>query len=366
MTQSEHTARRSVPHGPTRRDDTTRPPNSRTATRSGAERRPYPTAPSTTRISPATPSAPSGRTQARGSAPTPIPATVWTAGPAPIDLDTAWPAPFIEKIVDAFSQPGGRVALLPWPTTQPTPDDRPRLTPVSSDALLEHAPAAKPDAALADALTAVEELGRNGRVVRIAADPTTTGPGMPPFWADLVGDADHATVTVGAPSHSGTGDEFPDGVQDAASDTDLIITSLCPEHGGDRFSDLVALVAARLLRVGGILVVLTHCDWLAGELIDPTGAVVASAQNADLLYLQHIVALHAPVRGGRFADDLLADPDGPAADNEARARHRASVRGLPEPHRRIHSDVQVFAQPHDHEPPRPSAADAARENGGIR
>lgn len=366
MPQSDHTARRSAPHGPTRRDDSTRPARSRSEARSGAERRPYPTAPSTTRISPATPGAPSARARSRGSAPTPAPATVWTAGPAPIDLDATWPAPFIEKIVDAFSEPGGRVALLPWPTAQPSPDDRPRLTPVFSDAVLEHAPAAEPDDALADALAAVEGLGRSGRVVRVAADPTTTGPGTRPFWADLVGDPDHAAVTVVASSRSGISHEFLGGVQDATADTDLIITSLCPEHGGDRFSDLVALVAARLLRVGGILVVLTHCDWTAGELADPTGAVVASAQNADLLYLQHIVALHAPVRGGRFADDPLTDPAGPAAENEARARHRAAVRGLPEPHRRIHSDVLVFAQPHDHEPPQPSAADAARENGVIR
>ncbi|SDN15597.1 hypothetical protein SAMN04488074_1372 [Lentzea albidocapillata subsp. violacea] len=365
MPQPEHSARRSRPQGPTRRDDSTRPATSRSGAGSGAERRPYPTAPSTTRISPATPGSPTARARSRGSAAASTPATVWTAGPAPIDLDTAWPAPFIEKIVDAFSEPGGRVTLLSWPTAQSSSDDRPRLTPVFSGAVLEHIPAAESDDALADALAAVEELGRSGRVVRVAADPTTTGPGARPFWAGLVGDADPQVATVVPPSHSSISHEFPDGVQDAA-DTDLVITSLRLEHGGDRFSDLVALVAARLLRVGGILVVLTHCDWLAGELIDPTGAVVASAQNADLLYLQHIVALHAPVRGGRFADDSLADSDGPAAENGARARHRASVRGLPEPHRRIHSDVLVFAQPHDHEPPLLSPADAARESGVIR
>lgn len=86
--------------------------------------------------------------------------------------------------------------------------------------------------------------------------------------------------------------------------------------------------------------------------------MVTAGQNADLLYLQHIVALHTPVRDGRFH---LADahPDVPSGgvrgdrdtdDNDARARHRASVRGLPAPHRRIHSDVLVFAQPHDHQP----------------
>ena len=366
MPQPDHTARRPRPTSPARRDDSTHPASSRSRARSGAERRPYPTATSTTRISPATPGAPSTRARSRGSAATPTPATVWTAGPAPIDLDTTWPTPFIEKIVDAFSEPGGRVTLLPWPTTHPSHDDRPRLAPVFSDALPEHTPAAKPDHALADALAAVEGLGRSCRVVHVTADPATTGPGTRPFWADLIGAPDHPATTVAATPPSGISPEHTSTAGDATSDTDLIITSLCPEHGGDQFSDQVALVAARLLRVGGILVVLTHCDWSAGELIDPTGAVVASAQNADLLYLQHIVALHAPVRDGRFADNAFADPGSPAAENAARARHRAAVRGLPEPHRRIHSDVLVFAQPHDHEPPRLSPADAARESGVIR
>lgn len=140
---------------------------------------------------------------------------------------------------------------------------------------------------------------------------------------------------------------------DSVNSADLIITSLRPAHGSDHASDRVALVAARLLRVGGVLAVLTHCDWPLGELIDPTGAVVASAQNADLLYLQHIIALHVPVRGGRFATESLTDADtaidtathSAAAEEQARAAHRAAVRGLPAPHRRVHSDVLVFAQP---------------------
>src|SRR5207302_271577 len=91
-------------------------------------------------------------------------------------------------------------------------------------------------------------------------------------------------------------------------------------------------------------------------------AVVASAQNADLLYLQHIVALHVPVPGGRFATELLTAADGSAVQKQARAVHRAAVRGRPAPHRRIHSDVLVFAQPHEYEPLSVGPhADATRE-----
>jgi hypothetical protein len=366
MTQSDHTPRRSAPHGPTRRDDSTRPASTRSGARRSAERRPYPTASTTTRVSPAKPGSASARPRSRGTVSTPTPATVWTAGPTAIELDAAWPTPIVEKIVGAFSEPGGRVALLPWPSAQPTPDDRPRLTPVFSDGVLDHAPGDEPDDAVADALNAVEGLHRTVRVVRVPVDPAATGPGSRPFWADLVDGLDRSPATVSTPSRSDLRGAVLDGAQAAPADTDLIITSLRPEQGGDHASDLVALVAARLLRVGGILAVITHCDWPAGELIDPTGAVVASAQNADLLYLQHIIALHTPVRDGRFAVESLTGLDGATDDEVARAVHRATVRGLPAPHRRVHSDVLVFAQPHQYEPLTVSPAEQAFTAGVIR
>jgi hypothetical protein len=283
---------------------------------------------------------------------------VWTAGGVPIDLDAVWPTPIISKIVGSFSVPGGRVALLPWPTSQP----RPRLTAVGADGAIDHAPGTEPDAELADALDTIQGLDRTGHVVRVAAESSVAGPASRPFWADLVSGPDHAPAAPSEPTPSGGDSRVLDGIPTDTAQADLIITSLRPEHSGDRASDLVALLAARLLRVGGILAVLTHCDWTRGELVDPTGPVVASAQNADLLYLQHIIALHAPVRDGAFAAELAARD----ADEDARTRHRAQVRGLPAPHRRIHSDVLVFAQPADHEPPRPAPADAAFETGVIR
>ncbi|MFD1044762.1 hypothetical protein ACFQ1S_03705 [Kibdelosporangium lantanae] len=75
--------------------------------------------------------------------------------------------------------------------------------------------------------------------------------------------------------------------------------------------------------------------------------MVAAAQNADLLYLQHIIALHTPVRGGQLVADLNASD----ADTRDRVGQRATVRGLPVPHHRVHSDVLVFAQQHDHRTP---------------
>jgi hypothetical protein len=199
-------------------------------------------------------------------------------------------------------------------------------------------------------------------VERVPADPTVTGPASRPFWADLVGESNPVLATIPAAHEVTVERSTPDGSQVASEGADLIITSLRPEHSGGRRADLVALLAARLLRVGGILVVLTHCDWTTGELTDPTGAVVTAGQNADLLYLQHIAALHTPIRDGHLDLDL---GDAAFAD-AARARHRAVVRGLPSPHQRVHSDLLVFAQLHDHEPPPATAAGTASESGGLR
>lgn len=358
MAQSDQPARRSASHGPKRRGDTTRPEGRLP----GGDRRPYPTAATTTRVSPAKPGSTTSRARSHGSAATPTPATVWTAGAAEIDLHATWPAQLVAKVVAAFSVPGGRVVLLPWPTSQPTPDTpgprRRRLGVVDPDGVIRHTPDDTADAELSTALDAVAHLGRHGHVVRVAAPDDANGPVSRPFWADLVGYPAPPPAHVSAAS--------PHGIDTVSPEADLVITSLPPTDSGDRVGDLVALVAARLLRVGGILVVLTHSDWQTGELVDPTGAVVAAAQNADLLYLQHIVALHTPVRGGRFATENLPDADGSAAEAQARMEHRAAVGGLPTPHVRVHSDVLVFSQPHDHDPLPVSPAARPGEDGVLR
>lgn len=378
MTQPDNSARRS--HG--RRTDSTHPAPARPGGRRGGDRRPWPTAPTTTRVSPGKPAKTTtgtGRSRSRGSASTPTPATVWTAGSAPIDLDATWPAALVERIVTSFSKPTERVVLLDWPTPDRT---RPTLGVVGADGVIDHAPGTESDPELADAIAAVERLHRVARVERVPVDPTSTGPASRPFWADLVGGAGPAPATLPTAPEVTVEVPVPDAVTERADSADLIVTSLPThrfgDHGHGNTADLIALYAARRLRVGGILVVLTHCDWTSGELTDPTGAVVTAGQNADLLYLQHIVALHTPVRDGRFhlADAHFdAHSDGVHGeryidDGDARARHRASVRGLPAPHRRIHSDVLVFAQPHDHQPTplaSPSAStDAVSQREDLR
>ncbi|NUT52793.1 MAG: hypothetical protein HOV94_36730 [Saccharothrix sp.] len=363
MTRPHHPNRRS----PRRRDDTTHPTPTRPRGRRAVERRPWPTAPTTTRPSPGKPTSGTNHPRSQGSAPTPTPATVWTAGTLPIDLDTAWPAQLVEKIVSSFSRPGEQVVLLPWPTTD---EPRPRPAPVGADGVIDHAPDTEPNPGLADAVRTVERLDRGVRVEHVPDASATTAPAPRSLRADLDGNTGRACVTAPTTPPDCVEADPRHHTTTPIGSADLVVTTLHPRHNRDSGADRVALFAARLLRVGGILAVLTHCDWTTGELTDPTGAVVTAGQNADLLYLQHIVAVHAPVRDGRFhLPDTHPDhhPDGSPdrADTGApqtRARHRALVRGLPEPHRRIHSDVLVLVQPHDHQPP----TDTPSRTGDLR
>ncbi|WP_245786667.1 hypothetical protein [Lentzea albida] len=148
----------------------------------------------------------------------------------------------------------------------------------------------------------------------------------------------------------------------ASGFADLVVTSASPNQTTAELADEAVLTAARLLRLGGIFVALTHNYTTTGELTDHTGQLVTRAQFADLLYLQHVVALHAPIRDGRFQVEL----NDREAEELGRAQHRAAVRGLPSPHLRIHSDVLVFAQPHDHLARPLTPARAAAETGVIR
>lgn len=285
----------------------------------------------------------------------PTPATVWVRREPPIDLDAGWPTPVVEKIVTSFTDPGGHVVLLPWPTPIPI-----------TQALLDRDPTRhhrdEPDRELQDALTAARSLDRTAQVIRIKPEPGTHHPAARPYWADLVGDPQRVGDTEPAPRTGGWSTPAPDRFGGAAAGADLVITSLRPEHSGDRAGDRVALAAARLLRTGGILVVLTHCDWSQGQLVDPTGPVIAAAQNADLLYLQHIVVVHAPVRDGEFVIEL----EGATPDDNPRPRPHAQRHGKTATHRRIHTDLLVFAQPHDHNPPSRTPAASAQQPEPLR
>ncbi len=121
----------------------------------------------------------------------------------------------------------------------------------------------------------------------------------------------------------------------------LAITAACATPGclppgpGDTDADPGAdpgvLYAAcqRVLRPGGLLTIITAAAREPGW----PGEVIAHARAAGLVYTQHVIALHAPIRGSR----LHAPAGAPALPP-----HPAAVAGL---HLPAHSDLLVFATP---------------------
>ncbi|MEU4252450.1 hypothetical protein AB0F15_34110 [Amycolatopsis sp. NPDC026612] len=213
--------------------------------------------------------------------------------------------PIVESITTSFSAAGARILLAPWPTTE-----------VCS------APGARE---LVAACEAVRALGRD----TVVADLVPAAPSPA-----------EAAIRLAAPKK-----QTPHGADASKQATDrtradLIITVLPPHHEDDGSVETVAIAAAGRLVFGGVLAVYTHSDWSSGRLIDRSGAMIAAAQNADLLYLQHIVTLHTAIRNGRLQPPQA---DGPVRDD---ADRRAWKPGSPTPHTRVHGDVLVFAQAH--------------------
>lgn len=333
------TQRPSSPDGrPRRREDATRPPR----TRRGGDRAPYPgahiaTAPATAgaRAS-ARPQRPPTRAHRRTTAADadPTPATVWTCGRDPIDAHETWPVPIVERITTAFTSTGAHVVLAAAGGGEPA-----RAVPGTGEST------ATDDGVPAPVQDAVRALGRTVTAITLDTRAEAAVPASRPFWADLVGDL-AAPATAPADTVAGAADDpSGDGCGGTNSQrrlrADLIVVALPAHEAGLVSLDRLALDTAAIVRRGGIVAVYTHSDGTGERLLDPTGAIVAAAQHADLLYLQHIVALHTPVRTGR----LHARPSASVAAEYERAAQRATVHGLPAPHLRAHADILAFAQP---------------------
>jgi tRNA G10 N-methylase Trm11 len=105
---------------------------------------------------------------------------------------------------------------------------------------------------------------------------------------------------------------------------------------GQRYLDAMAEVygaCAQVLRPGGLLVTVTRSPRPQGRLFDLAAATVRLAQQAGLIYLQHVIALHAAIRDSR----LVA----PSSLRQRINTRNARARGLPV-HLQVHDDVLVF------------------------
>jgi modification methylase len=200
---------------------------------------------------------------------------------------------------------------------------------------------------------------------------------LEPRWAQLArANLDHAfPADRAALAEVRVGDarQLPELLADLAGQVDLLVTSppyaceagvidkpawragqpLCPKDTLNYSRDPANLGRARgagwrqgieqvlagcgqLLRPGGLLVTVTKNTRRAGRLNDLATLTIQLADHAGLVYLQHLIALHAAVRDA----GLVARPSFWQLTQTRRAR----ARGEPA-HLVVHEDVLVFARP---------------------
>ncbi|MDX6738144.1 hypothetical protein [Actinocorallia sp. A-T 12471] len=147
--------------------------------------------------------------------------------------------------------------------------------------------------------------------------------------ADLAGEVD---LVIGAPPVVGLGGGPSGGRRDpgcAACRWDVRTLDTARLHG---FLDS----AARVLKPGGHVAVVTTARYAQGRLFDPAPRIVRNARRAGLRYVQHAIAIRVPVDG-----DVLVVQAGP--DDLAQLRDpRETV--LP-PVVSLHADVCLFTKP---------------------
>ncbi|KAA9375987.1 MULTISPECIES: hypothetical protein [Microbispora] len=95
--------------------------------------------------------------------------------------------------------------------------------------------------------------------------------------------------------------------------------------------------SAALLAPGGHLVVVTGMHLIEGRPRDPMPGLIGEAQRAGLVYLQHIVAVHGPIRRRQIVLSLL-----PA---HIAARRTQAVSPHVPMALRAHADVLIFSKP---------------------
>ena len=321
---------------------------------------------------------------ARADGPAPrstVPATVWA--PPPAAIGERWRVWLLTAVDRAFLPAHGRrVDLTAHLIDQPHDQRRPAYGqgPGEGDGDGCAAETAQSDRAQPAPVTPYWAALIRDQPAASAVTASTSALVDPVSPTDL---APASSVRV-APAPTGAGElADPADPADPADHADLVFVDL----GGAAADDRLGILAGRALRDGGVLAVLTHCHHMiddnsqilhrrSGEnvlggddrddrdtdadtgagryrprLVDPTGSVVASAQNADLLYLQHLVIPTRPLAHPAAADQ----PDLPiATDTQLPPGHHSQLprRAL---HRIAHADLLVFARTHGATPLPPPA-----------
>jgi hypothetical protein len=265
---------------------------------------------------PAQPAAPPGAGPASLAVParTGVPVSIWTglpapppcpASPHPVPCPRRFSAEAAAKVITAFCRPGGLV-VIPEPGTgtliAAAAAAGRQAVGLAASTRQHRALAARLDRDLGPAARHLARLRTGGPQQLLRAASPDTG------RAALA-----ITTACPAPGCPPPGDEDSDG-----------------DAGGSLGTDPGVLYAAcqRALRPGGLLVIITSAAREPGC----PAELISHARAAGLIYTQHIIAVHAPIRDSHLAvtAGVLSLPSGAAGP----------ARNLP-----IHSDLLILARP---------------------
>lgn len=127
----------------------------------------------------------------------------------------------------------------------------------------------------------------------------------------------------------------PDVLTDLAGQAHAVVTVTRSSSDPVAAADPSSLAAAAmLLHPGGLLVAVTRTQQHAGRLVDHAVATIRAAEEAGFAYLQHVIALLAPVREGRLQ---------PRVSAWQRRSLRARLGRGERVQLGVHADVLVFA-----------------------
>jgi len=128
----------------------------------------------------------------------------------------------------------------------------------------------------------------------------------------------------------------PEVLTDLAGQAHAVVTVMRPSSDREAADPSSLAAAAMLLRPGGLLVAVTRTQQHARRLADHTTATVRTAEEAGFAYLQHVIALLAPVQAGRLQ---------PRVSTWQRRTLRARLARGERAQLGVHADVLVFAAP---------------------
>jgi len=152
---------------------------------------------------------------------------------------------------------------------------------------------------------------------------------LPEVLEDVVGTVDLICISpAGQPGWKSWWASAAERTRSSTSET------LSEDQTVERAMAVIYAGCFEVLRPGGLLVVISTDFHRDGELVDVAGTTVSHGNRAGFSYLQHVIALRAPIRDG----SLDAPANRPVSTGGARRQESPA-------HQVVHDDLTVLRKP---------------------